>query len=329
MRKFVTLLTTKTLLTAALLVAATVSSAQADDLFSSDSLNRVFNPSQPQTDPAPQDPQSPEDIPSSPEQAPVQPSLRRGLEANDIPAFLTLMGFQSEDLGNGVYKTTLTKGEWTLPYAFVVSPDKSQFWITLSLNPLQEGVTIPQSALLQMLQFNHKFGPIHFAYSGENRRIYVCRAVKNVDLNPTRVRQQIELIADLALKHEEMWNHNKWNTTQQPQAPTQPQVQQQPQPPVQQQPVPKHVGTWKSTAQDGSTFQLTLNADGSFVLYHVKPSKTDKSVGTYTVIGNKLTLIMTGAEDLESYITWYANGTWRFQVKDAQPGATGLLFART
>ncbi len=304
----------------AALVQAT---AAADDFFSSDSLNKVFNPNAPtETEPAPPQQVPPQQAPQ--QQIPVQPVPQsKALEPSEIPMFLTMLGYQPENLGDGVYKVTLKKDEWTLPYAFVISPNKSQFWVTLSLNSLKEGVSIPQDKLLGMLEFNHNYGPVHFAFSGKFRKIYICRALKNDGLNPTEVKQVIEVLANLAIKHEDLWNDAKWQMVQKPQAPPQ-----RTQPRVQTQPAPRHVGTWRSTAADKSTFQLTLNADGTFVLYHTQPTKQDKSVGRYTLIGNQLTLIISETDRLESFVTWYTNGTWRFQVKNAQPGAPGLLFAR-
>ncbi len=326
MRQILIQLTTTVCVATALLCTATTTPA-ADDLFSSDSLKQVFNPAPPQTTTPPSPPEQTPVQPIPPQQPPTQtqpPS--RALEPAEIPNFLMLMGYQSEDLGDGVFKTTLKKGEWNLPYAFVISPNKAQFWVTLSLNTLQEGVSIPAEKMQKMLNFNHQYGPMHFAFSEKTRRIYVCRALENDGLDPAEVKQVIELLAELSINNEDLWNHTKWQTAQQPQ---QPQVQQQtPQAPVQPQPTPAHVGTWRSTAPDNSTFQLTLNADGSFVLYHVHDSKTDKSVGRYTLAGNNLTLLMTETDKLEAYFTWYNNGTWRFLMKDAQPGAQGLLFAK-
>ena len=336
MRQIIIRLTTTVCVATALLCTATTTPA-ADDLFSSDSLKQVFNPAPPQTKTPPSPPQQSPVQPVPPQQPPTQTQPQsRALDPAEIPTFLMLMGYQSEDLGDGVFKTTLKKGEWNLPYAFVISPNKAQFWVTLSLNTLQEGVTIPAEKMQKMLNFNHQFGPIHFAYSEKTRRIYVCRALKNDGLDPAEVKQVIETLADLAINNEDMWNHTKWQSaqqspTQQPQVQqTQPQtqVQQPPQAPVQSQPTPPHVGTWRSTAPDNSTFQLTLNADGSFVLYHVHDSTTDKSVGRYTLAGNNLTLLMSETDKLEAYFTWYNNGTWRFLMKDAQPGAQGLMFAK-
>ncbi len=325
MRQFTIQLATAACFAAALFCVAAPQAATADDLFSSESLKQVFDaaPAAPQTDVPPSPPQQTEVPATPPQQLPFQPAPQsRALEPSEIPTFLMMLGYQAEDLGDGVYKTTVKKGEWTLPYAFVISPNKSQFWVTLSLNTLKEGVQIPAEKMLKMLEFNHQFGPIHFAFSGDSRRIYVCRALKNDGLDPAKVKEVIETLAELALKHEDLWNHEKWTAPQQPQA----QVQQPPQTPAQ--PAPRHVGTWRAQSQDGSTFQLPLNADGTFVLYHVQSGKTDKSVGRYSLIGNSLTLTMSQNDKLESFITWYTNGTWRFQVKDAQPGAQGLLFAK-
>lgn len=316
----------------ALICTAALRPAAAEDFFSSDSLKQVFNPpAQQQTEPAP-----PQQAPTQPDlnnEVPPSPPQSTALAPAEIPAFLSRMGFESEDLGGDVYKIVYKKDEWNLPYAFVISPNKTQFWVTLSLNTLEEGVTIPHDKLLKMLQFNHKFGPYHFAYSDDSRRIYVCRALKNDALTPADVKAVIEVLAELAINHEDLWNHNKWQTAQQPQAPAQVQQQipqQQPAQPqtVQPQPAPRHVGTWRSTAGDNSTFQLTLNADGTFVLYHVHDGTTDKSVGRYTLVNNALTLIMGENDKLESFVTWNQDGTWRFQVKNAQPGAQGLLFAK-
>jgi len=325
MRQMIMRLTTTICVSAALFCTATPKTSAADDLFSSDSLKKVFNPAPRQTELSPPTEERIPTPPVRPQEVPTQPAPQsRALEPSEIPTFLMMMGYQAEDLGDGVFKITVKKDEWNLPYAFVISPNKAQFWVTLSLNTLQEGVTIPAEKMLKMLEFNHQFGPIHFAYSEQSRRIYVCRALKNDALDPAKVKEIIDILAELAIKHEDLWNHAKWTTPRQPQV----QVQQRPQTPVQPQPTPRHVGTWRSTAPDRSTFQLTLNADGTFVLYHVHGPQTDKSVGRYTVIGNSLTLTMSETEKLESYITWYTNGTWRFQMKDAQPGAQGLLFAK-
>ncbi len=325
MRQLITRFSATVCLATALVGITTLRSASAEDLFSTDSLNKVFNPTVPaQNDPAP--PQVPQD-PTSPEQSPTQPAPQsKVLQPTEIPAFLAAIGHKSEDLGDGVYKITVKKGEWTLPYVFVISPNKTQFWVSLSLNTLQEGVSIPAEKMQGMLEFNHNYGPVHFAFSGKFRKIFVCRAMKNDSLKLDDVQQVIDVLADLAIKHEDLWNHAKWQTT--PQPPVQQQVQRPVQPPVQPAPAPRHVGTWRATSADKSTFQLTLNADGTFVLYHTQTTKQDKSVGTYTLVGNQLTLLIGQNDKLESFVTWYSNGTWRFQVKDADPGAQGLLFAK-
>lgn len=295
------------------LAITTVQPLSADDFFSSDSLKSVFQPKAPTTPQQP--PQQPPQSPSvQPPAAPAPKST--AIEPAEIPALLTMMGYQPKDLGNNIYNVDIKQGEWTLPFMFLISPDKSQLWISISLNTLKPGVTIPQEKLMGMLKVSHKYGPFHFTYSEKLRRIYLSRAMANRALTIELIKRQITFASEIATETEDLWNDDKWQTT--PAAPTAPQ---------QTAPAPQ-VGTWRSTAADGSKFQLTLNADGTFVLYHTTTTKQDKSVGRYTLVGNELTLMLSETDKLESFITWNADGTFRFDVKNAQPGAQGLLFAR-
>ena len=89
-----------------------------------------------------------------------------------------------------------------------------------------------------------------------------------------------------------------------------------------------HVGQWKASLANGSTVELALQADGSFVWVAVSGGKTSSFRGTFTIQGGMLTLVRSSDnQKLAGAFTPIAGGKMNFKLSGAKDA--GLNFSRS
>lgn len=96
----------------------------------------------------------------------------------------------------------------------------------------------------------------------------------------------------------------------------------------QQSPSSGHVGQWKANLANGTTVELTLQADGSFVWVANSSGKTSSFQGSYTIAGGALTLVRSSDnQKLAGSLTSLSNGGMNFKLNGAKDN--GLNFSRS
>ena len=89
------------------------------------------------------------------------------------------------------------------------------------------------------------------------------------------------------------------------------------------------VGTWKATREEGSTFELTLAADSTFVWKFTAPKQPAQEFnGTYTMDVNVLALEKSDGGSLIAEVSPKNPKTFNFKLVGAPPQDKGLDFRR-
>lgn len=88
------------------------------------------------------------------------------------------------------------------------------------------------------------------------------------------------------------------------------------------------VGTFKASPADGVEFELVLNADKTFKWTFKSKANTSNFAGTYTIEGNKLTLVRRSDGDKMAGTVAFNQNGFNFKMKDGDPKDPGLNFTR-
>src|SRR4051812_47277151 len=95
------------------------------------------------------------------ERAAVAQTEPTRLKAEDLPKFLTGLGFEPESTGNGVYRITVERGKFTFRVNTSVSGNLKKVWFSTYLLAIPEEKKTPDF-LAKLLAANSDTGPAHF-----------------------------------------------------------------------------------------------------------------------------------------------------------------------
>lgn len=184
----------------------------ADELFSENRLDRVF--AQPgQTAPA---------QPEANQQPGVAPQGKT-VKIDELEAFIRAAGFEPKKVADNVFAIEIPQGQFRFPVGFTISPNGENLWVGTLLNSVDENTVSPK-VLLALLKANGTYGPAHFIYSPEGKRIDLNRGLLNVNLQPADLKRAVDDLIEVAVKTSDIWMNPTGTPAQpgQPTAPTQP-----------------------------------------------------------------------------------------------------------
>ena len=309
--------------------------AKADDLFSQDGLDSVFAPQQPMQgnpqQPALQQPALPQQ-PSMPQQQ----GPARAVEKAQLGDFLRAAGFQPTAVNDQIQGVEIQKDNWKFPVIFMISENKESLWIGVILITVESN-KISQPTLLGFLEAQNKYGPAHFSYDSQSKRIFLNLALKNDNLMPADVSKAVNSLLQISVETAKLWSNPQgngegpqslpgqpslpiqpptqpapptqqpalpyWQTPSQPQQPVQPQQQVQPQPSVPTQ--GSIVGKWGASPRSGLVFVIQFESNGTFMLFHKNlQGQESKSVGRYSMADGNLTMAAEDGTTLTGKFVW-------------------------
>jgi uncharacterized protein (TIGR03066 family) len=321
----------------------------AEGLFSDVSLD--LTPPAPSTD---QNSQTPREG-----QAPQQ--LPPSAPADQLGLALLVAGYQPKEVSKDVVAITMTVEEMTIPVLVSTETASNQIRLTMLLSSLADVRQLPTASLLKLLGSNRTLQPAFFAYNEAQQRIELQVSLPASSTSDTRLREELDNLAEIAKKTEKTWNIGQMITSpvaqtesdspaEQPKssdnepeiiiapvtakkapsqtqagAPTPPPATAAPQATAKTNPL---VGKWSATLSNEDAFALLLKSDGSFVLVHVKNSKTTQTTGKTTLAGNLLTLTSTDGTKLAGTVTMKSATEFNFRPQSSTGKSKALVFKK-
>jgi tetratricopeptide (TPR) repeat protein len=88
------------------------------------------------------------------------------------------------------------------------------------------------------------------------------------------------------------------------------------------------IGAWSATRDDGSSFSLALDKDGSFQWDYNGNGESNSLKGTYTLANDLLVLEPENGGAMVGRVSESADGQFRFQLVGGPPGDPGLTFKK-
>lgn len=94
------------------------------------------------------------------------------------------------------YALEFQSGTWTIHHWVHLSRDQSTIWINSNLVPINGSAAVSPEALLQLLEKNNEFWPSYVFFAKEAKRLRLAMPVKNTDVRPVEMRQEIDTFTD-------------------------------------------------------------------------------------------------------------------------------------
>lgn len=290
-------------------------------------------------------------------QAPRQSPL--GAPADQLGLALLVAGYQPKEVSPNVVAISMTVEEMTIPVLVSTETASNQLRLTMLLSSLANVRQLPTASLLKLLGSNRTLQPAFFAYNESQQRIELQVSLPANSTSDTRLREELDNLAEIAKKTEKTWNIGQMVTSpvaqadstspaEQPKAsddepeiiiapvtikkaPSQPQTG-APTPPQAAAPIAAQknplVGKWSATLSNEDAFALLLKKDGSFVLVHVKSGKTTQTSGNTTLAGNLLTLTSTDGTKLAGTVTMKSATEFNFRPQSTTGKSKALVFKK-
>jgi len=265
---------------------------------------------------------------------------------------------EADDLVSLKFK--YSKGE--LPAAFTLTDNNTRLWMVFVLAKLEKDKRFTVEQLAGMLTANRDLRPAIFALADGGRRLELHLGIPNEQISPKSLRDNLQSLASVAENTAQLWEtaggvSNTVNSTppappagektsppsvataSPPEAPTNapaaapatpakapaatPTATNRKSPSTT---VPSNlVGKWSALVGDNEALALQINAEGAFVIAHLKDGKTSRSTGTLAMSGTQLSLSGTDGFKMAGKISKISADSFDFSIQ-AENGSAGNPF---
>ena len=279
----------------------------ADKLFSDISTDAVFAP-----------PGSAAAAPRAPARSEPSPLE---VAANSLSGTLLAAGYEPKTGEDGSVTVTIKKDDMSLPVRVALSGDDAQLQFGMQLIQVPAGQTLAADKLLSLMQANLEHRPAAFAFDQDTRRIELHRAVSNKGLTSGKLREQIDRLADIAVKTRTLWAIDgvSVGVTSAPGATATPGT------------LATSgatatssdglVGKWVASSSTNSAVALQIDADGTFRLAVVNGTQQTQSKGKFALSGAALTLSGDDGTKLSGTVQASTDG-FQFQPEGSKSSLT-------
>lgn len=140
------------------------------------------------------------------------PQNSQPLTKEDLPKWLTNLGYGPEDRGNGVYVVPIERDGWTFRVRTSISSNQKKVWLSAFLGTVADPAKLPPGVLAKVLVANDQIGPAHFYFCGcktcqekTEKELNVAVALDNRGLTPPTLRKEIDDFCSTIKSTAEVW----------------------------------------------------------------------------------------------------------------------------
>jgi hypothetical protein len=94
------------------------------------------------------------------------------------------------------YDLEFPSGDWTMRPWVSISTDQTNIWFGANLAEVGASEAVPPAALLGLLEQNVDLWPAYVYYYKDHQRLRLNKPVKNQDVTPAKLRQEMETFTD-------------------------------------------------------------------------------------------------------------------------------------
>jgi hypothetical protein len=235
--------------------------------------------------------------------------------ANSLSGTLLAAGYEPKTGEDGSVTVTIKKDDMSLPLRVALSDDDAQLQFGMQLIQVPAGQTLAADKLLSLMQANLEHRPAAFVFDKESRRIELHQAVSNRGLTSGKLREQIDRLADIAVKTRTLWAIDgvSIGVTSTPGATASSGATATSSDGL--------VGKWVASSTANSAVALQINADGTFRLAVVNGTQQTQSKGKFALTGATLTLSGDDGTRLSGTVQTSTDG-FQFQPEGSKSSLT-------
>lgn len=239
------------------------------------------------------------------------------MAANSLSGTFLAAGYESKAGSDGSVTVTVRKDDMSLPLRAELADDDAQLRLGMQLIQIPAGQTLSAEKLLILMQSNLENRPVAFAFDKQNRRIELHLVVSNSGLTPSRLRDHVFELAEIAAKTRTTWAIEGVAIGASTAADTAAAD-------TSAQSSNGLVGKWIASSGAKDAVALQIETDGTFRLVVVSGGQPKQSKGKFTLSGATLTLSGDDGTRLSGTVQSAAEG-FQFQPDGAK---TSLTFKR-
>ncbi len=244
---------------------------------------------------------------------------RRIVASEELARLLREVGFDAKVINDRAVTTKKELDPWSFPVLLLISQDEQNVFVVMGLSVVKDESKLSAATLLKLLERNQDQTTARFTYSAERKRTELLTLLSNQALNGTILRDEITRMAILARNSEQVWN-----IAPEPE----PELTQKPADEVVVQPSTGLTGRWSASRSTTEAFAVEFNADGTFIMVHLKAGKQTRSAGTFLL--DQQTLTLSGNDGLKLVGHWKSLSATEFEFapNSSSNAASALTFRK-